>query len=151
MLQTIGKRIAEYRNELGWTQQYLAERLAISRVAVSHIEMDISIPGERTIALLAGLFKIPPHTLVENTTYPRAKTDKLPYVTCCYTQLETELRVMDNDLKWLKESYDSPKFLKFREKILQKWYEQLRKWELDIIDPIERNLIQNAWKKISEI
>jgi transcriptional regulator with XRE-family HTH domain len=151
MLQTIGKRIAEFRNELGWTQQYLAERLAISRVAVSHIEMDISIPGERTIALLAGLFKIPPHALVENTTYPRAKKDKLPHITCCYTQLESDLIILDNDIEWLDECQDSPRFLKLREKIQQKWLEKLYMWELDVIDPIERTLIQNAWRKINDI
>ena len=151
MLQTIGKRIAEIRNRLGWTQQYLAERLAISRVAVSHIEMDISIPGERTIALLAGLFKMLPHTLVENTTYPQAKKDKLPYTACCYTQLESDLIVLDNDIEWLEECQDSPRFLKLRENIQQKWSERLYMWELDVVDPNERMLVQNAWRKINDI
>ena len=151
MLQTIGKRIAELRNKLGWTQQYLAERLAISRVAVSLIEMDISTPGERTVTLLAGLFKIPPHILVENTTYPLAKKDKLPYVTCCYTQLETDIIVMENDLEWLENSNDSPNFLKLRENVLQKWSDRLNLWERDVVDPIEKGLIQDAWKKINEI
>ena len=151
MLQTIGKRIAELRNKLGWTQQYLAERLAISRVAVSLIEMDISTPGERTVTLLAGLFKIPPHILVENTTYPLAKKDKLPYVTCCYTQLETDIIVMENDLEWLENSNDSPNFLKLRENVLQKWSDRLNLWERDVVDPIEKGLIQDAWKKTNEI
>jgi transcriptional regulator with XRE-family HTH domain len=58
MLESIGKRIARLRQERGWTQQDLATRLASSRVAVSHIEMDLIIPSERTVTLLAGLFKL---------------------------------------------------------------------------------------------
>jgi transcriptional regulator with XRE-family HTH domain len=101
MLETIGKRIARLRQESGWTQQALAARLAISRVAVSHIEMDLTIPGERTITLLAGLFKISPHDLVDGTTYPHAKAERLPEVACCYTALELDLLLMENDLTWL--------------------------------------------------
>ena len=37
-------------------------------------------PGERTVALLAGLFKIEPHELVAGTDYPLAKAERLPVV-----------------------------------------------------------------------
>src|SRR5688572_11380530 len=71
----LGQRIAQLRAELGWTQQELAERLGISRVALSHIEaagmLRATTPGERTIALLAGLFKMEPHELVAGTNYPQ--------------------------------------------------------------------------------
>jgi transcriptional regulator with XRE-family HTH domain len=40
-LETIGRRLARLRQEQGWTQQTLAARLAISRVAVSHYEMKL--------------------------------------------------------------------------------------------------------------
>ena len=62
--ETIGQRIARLRQQMGWTQEALAERVAISRVAISHFEMDIAIPSERTITLLAGLFKLSPPELV---------------------------------------------------------------------------------------
>ena len=65
--ETIGQRIAQLRQANGWTQQALAERIAISRVAISHIEMDLTTPGERTIALLAGVFKLSPQALVADT------------------------------------------------------------------------------------
>jgi transcriptional regulator with XRE-family HTH domain len=39
-LETIGRRPARLRQEQGWTQQTLATRLAISRVTVSHFEID---------------------------------------------------------------------------------------------------------------
>jgi len=151
MLQTIGKRIAEYRNKFGWTQQFLAERLGISRVAVSHIEMDISTPGERTITLLAGLFKIAPHNLVDNTTYPEAKGDRLPFVSCAYTPLECELAVMKNDLEWLDNLKNSSLFPQFRQMIFQKWSGQLENWEVNTIDMVEKNLVKNARKLIMRI
>jgi transcriptional regulator with XRE-family HTH domain len=53
MAESIGKRIALLRKQFGLTQEALSERVAISRVAISHIEMDLSIPSERTITLIA--------------------------------------------------------------------------------------------------
>jgi len=44
-LETIGRRLARLRQEQGWTQKTLAAWLAISRVAVSHFEIDL--PAER--------------------------------------------------------------------------------------------------------
>lgn len=86
--EQIGKRIARLRSEGDWTQQSLSARLGISRVAISHIEMDSTVPGERTITLLAGIFKVSPHDLVYGTTYPKAKSDRLPNVACRYTEIE---------------------------------------------------------------
>jgi transcriptional regulator with XRE-family HTH domain len=95
--EPLGPRIARYRNDLGWTQQELAERLGVSRVAVSHMEAGMSTPGERTIALLAGLFKVDPHDLVAGTSYPDAKTERLPVVVCRYTEVELQLRMLELD------------------------------------------------------
>jgi len=90
VLEEVGKRIARLRVEQGWTQQALADRLAISRVAVSHLEMDLTVPGERTVTLLAGLFKLEPHELVAGTSYPLGKAERLPQVACRYTELELQ-------------------------------------------------------------
>ena len=57
MVETIGKRIAYLRQKNNWTQQSLANRLAMSRVAISHIEMDLTIPSERSITLMAGIIQ----------------------------------------------------------------------------------------------
>jgi transcriptional regulator with XRE-family HTH domain len=65
---SLGRRVAKLRAELGWTQQELADRVAISRVAVSHLESDLNTAGERTVALLAGVFGMEPHELVAGTT-----------------------------------------------------------------------------------
>src|SRR4051812_9847260 len=103
MATLLGDRIAGLRHELGWTQQELAERLAISRVAVSHIESGASVPSERTITLLAGVFKLEPHELVADTGYPVAKAERLPVTAARYTEVELQLRLFDatpNDESW---------------------------------------------------
>ena len=151
MLHTIGKRIAQLRNENHWTQQYLAERLAVSRVAVSHIEMDLTIPGERTITLLAGLFKMTPQSLVENTTYPQAKIDRLPFVTGCFTSLEHQLRLIENDLIWLELIKEFQSYRCIRDKIYQKWIAKLSAWESETMDPEERRRILEANHLIKKI
>jgi transcriptional regulator with XRE-family HTH domain len=98
MPEALGQRIAKHRSELGWTQAELAERVGISRVALSHIESGISNPGERTVALLAGVFKTEPHELVLGTDYPRAKAERLPVVAARYTEVEHQLALLDAQL-----------------------------------------------------
>jgi transcriptional regulator with XRE-family HTH domain len=99
MHESLGDRIAKHRTELGWTQAELAERVAISRVALSHLESGISTPGERTIALLAGVFQVEPHELVAGTDYPAAKAERLPLVAARYTEVELQLAVLDARLE----------------------------------------------------
>ena len=94
---SLGPRIAALRAERGWTQQQLADRLGISRVAVSHLETDLNIPGERTVALLAGLFRMEPHDLVAGTSYPVAKSDRLPAVVARWTEVEHQLERLRRD------------------------------------------------------
>ena len=98
MEENFGRRVSRLRGELGWTQQQLADRLGASRVAVSHIESGKSDASERTVALLAGLFKLEPHELVADTTYPRAKAERLPVVVARYTEAELQLRLFEADL-----------------------------------------------------
>lgn len=99
--ENLGRRIAGLRGERGWTQQKLADRLAMSRVAVSHLEAGMSIPSERTIVLLAGLFKVEPHDLVDGTNYPMAKAERLPVEAARYTEVELGLALVERDLEWL--------------------------------------------------
>ena len=98
MHESLGDRIAKHRTELGWTQAELAERVGISRVALSHLEAGISTPGERTVALLAGVFKVEPHELVASSDYPAAKAERLPVVAARYTEVEHRLALLDAQL-----------------------------------------------------
>ncbi len=149
--EPIGQRIAALRQEMGWTQQALADRLGISRVAVSHIEADISVPGERTITLLAGLFKTPPHELVHGTTYPQAKADRLPRMVCSFTAFEVAIALFENDLAWLGRLGESPHYEQFCEKTRQKWSQALEKWEEAILDEEQQEVLKRARLKLNEV
>src|SRR3954470_3716801 len=107
MDESLGRRIADLRGKLGLTQQELAERVGISRVAVSNLEAGMSDPGERTVALLAGVFKVEPHELVAGTSYPPAKADRLPLVPARHTEVELQLALLENDLAWLERVDDA--------------------------------------------
>ena len=149
--EPIGKRIARLRADCGCTQQALATRLGVSRVAVSHIEMDLTIPSERTITLLAGIFKLSPHELVEGTTYPRAKADRLPTTAFCYTKLEMELGLLENDLAWLERldgMAESPQLFKA---VQEKWAVRLSKWNPHGLDDLEQRMLAEARRKLAKV
>lgn len=90
----LGRRVAQLRGDLGWNQTELAERLGMSRVGVSHIEAGMSLPSERTVALLAGIFKLEPHDLVAGTDYPVAKAERLPVVVARHTEVDLQLALL---------------------------------------------------------
>jgi transcriptional regulator with XRE-family HTH domain len=141
--ESLGRRIADHRAKLGLTQQELAERVGISRVAVSHIESGVTDPGERTVTLLAGLFKLQPHELVAATTYPAAKADRLPLVTAHYTEVEHQLALLDNDLDWLeREGADDPV------SPLEQWRARLGLLADETWDPRERRLVASALQRV---
>ena len=119
-LENLGRRIADFRQKLGWTQQDLAERIGVSRVAVSHLEAGMTDPGERTVALLAGVFKVEPHELVGGTTYPPGKSDRLPLVAARHTEVELQLALLDNDLMWTERLPDE------RARVVGEWQIKLR-------------------------
>jgi transcriptional regulator with XRE-family HTH domain len=86
--------VAKLRGELGWTQAQLAERVAVSRVALSHVEASVSVPSERTVTLLASVFDREPHDLVAGTDYPPAKAERLPLVAARHTEVDHQLAVL---------------------------------------------------------
>jgi len=131
MHESLGDRIAKYRTELGWTQAELAERVGISRVALSHIESRISTPGERTVALLAGVFKVEPHELVAATDYPAAKAERLPVVAARYTEVEHQLALLDARLAAITDARE-------RARVVDDARVQLRELLARAHDPQER-------------
>ncbi|MBN1146799.1 MAG: helix-turn-helix transcriptional regulator [Anaerolineales bacterium] len=149
-LEPIGKRIARLRCEGGWTQQAMAARLAISRVAVSHIEMELTFPSERTITLLAGIFKLSPHELVEGSTYPPAKAERLPAAACCYTQLELELALLENDLAWLARLNGPPEGRRLASELQENWNTRLSDWLRGTFDERERGMLVAAQERLAE-
>lgn len=146
--ETTGARIARLRQERGWTQQALSERAAVSRVAISHIEMDLSTPSERTITLLAGLFKMEPRELVAGTTYPQAKAERLPFVASRYTELELQLALLERDLAWLERARTASAWSQWAEELLQTWLPRLATWRRTAVDPTQRERVSRAQRTL---
>ena len=147
--ESLGKRIARLRSEVGWTQQTLADRLAISRVAVSHLEMDLSVPSERTITLLAGLFKMPPPALVEATLYPLAKAERLPLVSCSYTEIEVQLACLRTDLAWLERLQNCTGWQAWASEVHHTWQARLAAHAANENDPTEKALLETARRELT--
>jgi transcriptional regulator with XRE-family HTH domain len=95
--EPLGRRVGRLRSAKGWTQQDLADRMAMSRTAVSHLEASISQPSERTVILLAGLFHLEPRALVDGTSYPESKAERLPATAPRYTEIDLHLRLLEGE------------------------------------------------------
>ena len=54
---TIGNRIAQLRKAKGYTQEYIAEQLGVSRQAVSKWEQDITSPDTKNLIALTKLLE----------------------------------------------------------------------------------------------
>jgi transcriptional regulator with XRE-family HTH domain len=139
-VESLGRRIAKLRAELGWTQQELADRVAVSRVALSHLESGLSTPGERTVALLAGVFGLEAHDLVAGTTYPPGKADRLPLVVNRHTEVELQVRLLDRDLE-LALRYGHPE-------VLDGWPERLAALRAVTVDARQRDLLDQAVRRL---
>jgi len=148
---SLGQRIATLRTQRGWTQQALADRLGISRVAVSHLETDLNTPGERTVALLGGLFRMEPHDLVAGTSYPPAKADRLPLVVSRWTEVEHQLALLARDLWWLDGADGSvpPAEGSLADQVLGAWEAALAKLAGDLHDPTEAAAVAAAREAVN--
>jgi transcriptional regulator with XRE-family HTH domain len=146
MDENIGRRIAARRGKLGWTQQDLAERVGVSRVAISHLEAGMSVPGERTVTLLAGVFGMEPHELVAGTSYPAAKAERLPAVTARWTEVEHQLALLDNDLAWLERTGGD-----HGAAVLDQWEARLLALLDGCHDPRERAALAGARRRVRSL
>lgn len=61
----IGKQIKKYRNEIGLSQEQLAERIFVSRQTISNWENDKNYPDIKSLLLLSSLFEISLDKLVK--------------------------------------------------------------------------------------
>ncbi|WP_054534861.1 helix-turn-helix transcriptional regulator [Herpetosiphon geysericola] len=136
MPESFGQRLGRLRALHGWTQQALADRLALSRVAISHFEMGLATPSERTVILLAGLFRLEPHELVANTFYPEGKSLRLPSVAPRYSEVEHQLALCARDLAWCERLPSA------RAETLLHWQTSLEQLQHRCVDLHERQLIR---------
>ncbi|MEX0767264.1 MAG: helix-turn-helix transcriptional regulator [Microthrixaceae bacterium] len=142
-VDSLGMRISVLRIKLGFTQQELADRLGISRVAVSNLESARSIPGERTVTLMAGLFGMEPFELVQGTAYPPAKVDRLPLVAAKYTEVELQLALLKRDLQWLESAPAA-----IAQEVVSSWRKSLRTLAENTSDARQLRLIESALSQL---
>lgn len=142
--ERLGDRIARMRVERGDTQADLAARVAISRVALSNLESGRSVPGERTVTLLAGVFGLEPLELVAGTGYPASKAERLPLVTARHTELALQLALLERDLLWLE---GAPRAV--AERVCAKWRRRLVDLGSTAVSPIEVAQLDAARQRVT--
>ena len=76
----LSQKLKELRKKQGLTQLELAERLFVSRQAISGWEAETSRPSTENLQSLSRLFNIPLETLLDDTAEaePAAAPEKLP-------------------------------------------------------------------------
>jgi transcriptional regulator with XRE-family HTH domain len=144
--ERLGHRVADLRRKHGMTQQQMAERLAISRVAVSHLESSVTQPSERTVTLIAGLFKVEPWQLVRDTDYPSARAERLPAVVTRHTQAELLTAIVDALIESLGDA--DPRTVRL---VLDPWRARVLAEFESCIDAGERALLTDARRRIDAL
>jgi transcriptional regulator with XRE-family HTH domain len=144
---SLGQRIAGGRAVLGWTQAELAERVAISRVALANLESGRSVPSERTVVLLAGMFDVEPHDLVRGTIYPPQKSDRLPLVAARHTEIDLEMSLLERDLMWLAR-LESPDLTR---RVVAEWRSRLDELGDRVLDPRCRWQLDEARQRVARL
>ena len=135
--------MAKQRADLGWTQSRLAERVGLSRVALSHIEANLSVPSERTVTLLAGVFGREPCALAAGTDYPPAKSERLPLVTARHTEVDHQLAVLDAVLATVAR-VPAPERDRLAAEVRAEWRDRLAALLPACDDPGERHRLRAA-------
>jgi transcriptional regulator with XRE-family HTH domain len=140
--------VAKLRGDLGWTQAQLAERVAVSRVALSHVEANVSVPSERTVTLLAGVFGREPHELVADTDYPPAKAERLPLVVARHTEVDHQLAVLEALLA-LVERIPAPGRDRLAADLRHEWRDRLTEVLARTSDIDERRRLRSALRALA--
>jgi transcriptional regulator with XRE-family HTH domain len=140
--------VAKLRAELGWTQAQLAERIGLSRVALSHVEANLSVPSERTVTLLAGVFGREPYELADGTDYPPAKAERLPVVTARHTEVDHQLAVLAAVVATLDRLPPSPERDRLRRDLRDEWHPRLTHLATRTPDPTERKRLRTTLQSL---
>ena len=86
--------------------------------------------------------------MVEGTTYPLAKAERLPETACSYTQLELDLALFENDLEGLEIHPNSPEKPMLTAQLLERWSPRLGSLAEAVSGEHERELLDKARLKL---
>lgn len=131
---TLGRRIADCREHLGWTQRHLAGEAGLSVTFVSEVENDRRTPGGETLLRIANALGASLDYLVKGVVDP--EPSRRPLV------IPPELQEAAEERGWSVS--DTSDLLKFRAMVVAR---RSRGGELD--DP-DRALTKQEWQKLFE-
>lgn len=86
--KTLGHNIAKYRQELGLTQEQLAEKIDLGNEAISRIERGITVPSLIRLFELSNVF----HCSVADLLTQTAEKDEIEYLSILFQGLSTSDR-----------------------------------------------------------
>lgn len=67
LAKRLGKRIAEWRKRLDWTQEQLAERMRVDAETISRFERGVNLPSLPTLDRMATVLKVNVGDLLSRT------------------------------------------------------------------------------------
>ena len=102
------------------------------------------------MALLAGLFRMEPHDLVADTSYPLAKSDRLPVVVARWTEVEHQLALLQRDLWWIDHVAAPVTELAAVDGVLAGWADALADLATRVLDPSEVDAVATARRTVAD-
>ncbi len=107
---SIDERILEIRSELGLTQQEMADRLSVTRQAVSRWENGETAPGIDTLKLIAEVFGVPVNMILDLPDNNRCESCGMPLADPSLLGTEADGSPATHYCKWCYEDggYTSP-------------------------------------------
>lgn len=130
--ESLGARIADCRDHLGWTQKTLAERAGISVTFLSEVENDRRVPGTEALRQLADALDTTLDYLVKGAS-GRAP-DRKPMV----IPAELQALAVEADLSFT----DTATLMKYREMVIA------RRGGAATSDDPERRLTTENWRQL---
>lgn len=90
----LGKKIADRRNKLGWTQEFLAQQLDVETETISRMERGVTIPSLKTLEKLATIIDMTLSELFSNEL-TKGNNSEMDSLTVLLKKLHhSDLRVM---------------------------------------------------------
>ena len=118
----------------------------MSRTALSHLEAGMRVASERTVVILAGVFATPPHELVDGTSYPQAKSDRLPAIVALHTEVDLELALCQAELALLEQLADESRFADDAQQWSARLGQLAKRWP----DAVDRRRLADARHAIAQ-
>ena len=118
----------------------------MSRTALSHLEAGMRVASERTVVILAGVFATPPYDLVDGTSYPQAKSDRLPAIVALHTEVDLALALCRAELDLLAELADVPALVERASSWSHRLVALAARWP----DPADRRRMEDVRRQIAD-